>query len=82
MKEENSQKVANLMSEIQAKDEKLIKIQKDYKNLEKLTDERVSKTEKVAEEKSAKLQEDFLKEYEAIVQEKKGKYHKIKHYRY
>jgi hypothetical protein len=72
LKEEHSQTVANLMSEIQAKDGNLTKLHQDYKDLELIMNERVSKTEKLAEQKLTKVEKDFMKEYKSIVKENEG----------
>jgi chromosome segregation ATPase len=72
LKEEHSQTITNLMSEIQVKDDDLTKLHQDYKNLELIMNERISKTEKMAEQKLSKVEKDFMKEYKSIVKENEG----------
>lgn len=76
--EDHQQKLAELEEAIRAKDAALEKLVKKYESLSKVSQEKLDKAKEVSDQKTSKLQEDFLKEYEIIVKEKEHEVNKHK----
>lgn len=76
--EEHNQNVDKLVNELAAKDQEIAHLLKKIEDFSRVSEERIAKSEKLAEQKSIKLQEDFLKEYELIVKEKEAETNKFK----
>ena len=76
--EEHNQNVDKLVNELAAKDQEIAHLLKKIEDFSRVSEERIAKSEKLADQKSIKLQEDFLKEYELIVKEKEVETNKFK----
>lgn len=74
----HAKKIEDLETQIALKDDEIAQLKQSKVSLEQEWKEKIKKSEKAAEERSEKLQEDFLKEYELVVKEKEQEGKKAK----
>ncbi|CAI2362200.1 unnamed protein product [Moneuplotes crassus] len=70
LQEDFNQKIARLSEELSNKQIEYQNLQEEFEDFRVSADEKVIQTEQLAEKRSNKLQEDFLKEYQSLIKER------------